>query len=451
VRRAFEGVDAYGVARESGKKDRELTFGELDVCDFSGVCSRFTASRPCDQKDSRKIFWDLGSGAGKVVLGLALCDTFSICGGLEIQPALHALAESARGRIEEWRADRAATAALAADAKAPRRYTCHGAAAPAKHSWNKALLKASSKKGAAAVAAAQAAPLCEMLDRIAPLQTSDLTIEQCAAAVVALFGARAYKAALKGAESSSLSKYLQKRNTSARCSLADGRVAFSRPDDCGAAAHEKGAILEEGALLEEESDHHADDAAEPALRGAAETAASEAAAFEAAASETAASGAAPLSAPRETALDAAAVARVSNASLQLPSAAVQFVCGDIFAEDCWHAADVVFCNVLLFGAETLQRLSVAMEKHLKTGAYVLSTARLPFASLQRRPHTPRGADAATGDAEVSAAEEASVAEPPAPSASTAPSAPTAHFALLHEAWCKASWSGGATLFVYRKQ
>jgi len=76
VRRAFEGVDAYGVARESGKKDRELTFGELDVCDFSGVCSRFTASRPCDQKDSRKIFWDLGSGAGKVVLGLALCDTF---------------------------------------------------------------------------------------------------------------------------------------------------------------------------------------------------------------------------------------------------------------------------------------------------------------------------------------------------------------------------------------
>ncbi|KAJ1451773.1 hypothetical protein M885DRAFT_620493 [Pelagophyceae sp. CCMP2097] len=361
VRRAFEGVDAYGVARESGKKDRELTFGELDVCDFSGVCSRFTASRPCDQKDSRKIFWDLGSGAGKVVLGLALCDTFSICGGLEIQPALHALAESARGRIEEWRADRAATAALAADAKAPRRYTCHGAAAPAKHSWNKALLKASSKKGAAA---------------------------QCAAAVVALFGARAYKAALKGAESSSLSKYLQKRNTSARCSLADGRVAFSRPDDCGAAAHEKGAILEEGALLEEESDHHADDAAEPALRGAAETAASEAAAFEAAASETAASGAAPLSAPRETALDAAAVARVSNASLQLPSAAVQFVCGDIFAEDCWHAADVVFCNVLLFGAETLQRLSVAMEKHLKTGAY---------------------------------------------------------------AWCKASWSGGATLFVYRKQ
>ena len=74
VKAAFAGSDAYGAARAAARADRELTFGELDVADFCGVVCRFAPAGGAG--GGPRELWDLGSGAGRCVLGLSLCGGF---------------------------------------------------------------------------------------------------------------------------------------------------------------------------------------------------------------------------------------------------------------------------------------------------------------------------------------------------------------------------------------
>jgi len=323
VKAAFAGSDAYGAARAAARADKELTFGELDVADFCGVVCRFAPAGGAGGGGPREL-WDLGSGAGRCVLGLSLCGGFDVVGGVEIQRPLHDLGAAAVARVGAWRAG---------DAPPPP-------PPPPK-----------------AAARAPALTLEAMLDACAG-EAEDgaaLGLEAVAAALVAAHGHRAYKAALRGAGAASLSKFVA-RHRGARV----GRFAVA---DDGTAA--------------------ADAAAAPVAAVAAALAAAPS----------------PAAAPASDGALERALARLAGRG-----GAAELVCGDVFETDRWHGAAVVFCNVLLFGPATLARLCAALAA-LRPGAVVLSTAKLDAAHLEKR----------------------------------------------HDAWCRASWSGGAQLHIYRRR
>jgi hypothetical protein len=73
-----------------------LVYGEVDVRSFTEVLAM---CRPAPGD----VFFDLGSGAGRAVLGAALLygDCFSACCGVELLPVLHGVALNAELRYRE--------------------------------------------------------------------------------------------------------------------------------------------------------------------------------------------------------------------------------------------------------------------------------------------------------------------------------------------------------------
>lgn len=173
---AKAGASAYAVSEQGGG----LTYGEVDAEDLLKCVATFCAPRVAGG------FWDLGSGAGCVVLAAAhAVDEFgTTSGGVELQPGLHALALGARDRLAAW--------AGATDAQVL----------------------------AAALSAAAAAASIETLE--------PHTIET---AVAAILGRRGLKHALKGVAAPSLGRYVAARLPFAHGAFRATAAAWTRTSD----------------------------------------------------------------------------------------------------------------------------------------------------------------------------------------------------------------------------
>lgn len=84
----FSVADGFGVSYnwqdiDAGSRNRNLTYGEIDFDGFLQLLYEVP------EITKRRVFYDLGSGVGKVVVAAALLGNFIEVNGIEIVPPLH--------------------------------------------------------------------------------------------------------------------------------------------------------------------------------------------------------------------------------------------------------------------------------------------------------------------------------------------------------------------------
>ena len=111
-RNALSRTNAYWPYIQKGDTPpEELTYGEFDFFFFAELldraCMLWDAAHDADnqKKKSDKVFCDLGSGSGRLVLAAAALNSWQLCRGVELLPGIHMVAEDNLASCRNERSD----------------------------------------------------------------------------------------------------------------------------------------------------------------------------------------------------------------------------------------------------------------------------------------------------------------------------------------------------------